>query len=74
MSTSVFGEPRKGVHAIRFMNIAVVDVLFTILFAVLIARVGSFSLAATLVGCFLAGVVAHRWFDVRTTVDRFLFP
>jgi hypothetical protein len=28
----------------------------------------------TILGLFLLGIALHRWFKVRTTVDKLLFP
>ena len=68
------GKPGEGVHA-HFLGIAVIDVLFTVILAYILHKVtGKFGFAAWLVISFAAGIVAHRYFCVRTTVDRFLFP
>ena len=72
-ASSIFGEPHKGIHAYRFMNIAIVDVVFTLLAAWLIAQSWHIPLVPVLFACFLAGIIAHRIFHVRTTVDRWLF-
>ena len=67
------GKPGEGVHA-HFFGIAVFDVLATILAAYVLHRVtGTLSLVAWLAIAFAAGVAAHRFFCVRTTVDRALF-
>ena len=67
---SIFGEPGTGAHSFRIFNIAVVDVVVTVLAAVLISRRHFWKV---LIALFVAGIVAHRLFCVRTTVDRMLF-
>ena len=70
----IFGKPREGAHAYRIFNLAVVDILATLLVGAVIAWVFSFPIAPTLVILFLLGILAHRLFCVRTTVDTLLFP
>lgn len=70
----ILGEPGKGVHSYRIMNIAVVDVLLTILVAFLISYFFKFNFWYTLIIFFLLGIVLHRLFCVRTTIDKLLFP
>jgi hypothetical protein len=67
------GVPGKGVHAYRFMGIAVVDLVLTVVAAAVIARLAGWSFAWTLGGLLVLGVGMHRLFCVRTTVDRLLF-
>lgn len=71
---NVFGEPGKGAHSYRIFNIAIVDVIFTILLVLLICWITKWRFWRTLVVTFLIGILAHRLFCVRTTVDKFLFP
>ena len=70
----MFGKPGKGVHSFRIFNIAVVDVLLTILVAYLISKMFHLRFDITLVVCFIVGIIAHRVFCVRTTIDKLLFP
>ena len=69
------GKVGEGVHSYRIFNIAIVDVLLTILLAYTIYRfVPGYNFILVLVACFAAGIVLHRLFCVRTTVDKALFP
>jgi hypothetical protein len=68
------GVPGKGGHSIRFGGIAVVDVIFTIIGAYIIAYLAHASFAWTAAGLFLLGIILHRLFCVRTTIDKLLFP
>jgi hypothetical protein len=78
---NLFGEPGTGVHSIRIFNIAVVDVLTTILLALFIHQfildkwlnIHTVSIWLVIGLCFLAGIIIHRLFCVRTTVDKLLF-
>ena len=71
---NLFGEPGTGPHSFRIFNIAIVDVLVTLLCAVIISKLFSFSLKWTTINLFISGIVIHRLFCVRTTVDKLLFP
>jgi len=68
------GEVGKGVHSYRIFNIAIVDVLLTILGAYIIHLfTPSYSFISILIFLFVLGVILHRIFCVRTTVDKILF-
>ena len=71
---NMLGKVGKGLHSYRFMNIAIVDVLFTIIGAfILHLWLPQYSYGVVLLVLFMLGIVMHRLFCVRTTVDRFLF-
>jgi len=68
----VFGKVGEGVHSYRLFNIAIVDVLATIISAYLISYVFSLSFIKTLILLFLLGIFFHWLFCVETTVNKFL--
>ena len=70
----IFGRPREGAHAYRIFDIAVVDVVATVFVAFLVARIFSLSFWKSLVVLFIIGILSHRAFCVRTTVDKWVFP
>ena len=70
---NMFGAPNTGLHSYRIFNIAIVDVVLTILAGFLISRYTNVSLAYAVGGMFIAGIIAHRGFCVRTTMDKLLF-
>ena len=71
---NMFGEPGTGAHSYRFFNIAVVDVILTVLAAYFFSWLTKYSFFYSLVTFFILGIIAHSAFCVRTTVDKFLFP
>ena len=71
---SYFGKPGEGVHSYRIFDIAYIDGIFTILVAWLISHFLRMSFGYTLVGLFLLGIVMHRVFCVRTTIDKLIWP
>lgn len=69
----LFGRPREGAHAYRLFDVAVVDVVATIVVAFIIARVFGFVFWKSLVALFLLGIISHRVFCVETTLDKLIF-
>jgi hypothetical protein len=70
----IFGKPSEGAHAYRLFDIAVVDVVATVIVAFIINRVFGFIFWKSLVVLFIVGIISHRLFCVRTTVDKWIFP
>lgn len=68
-----FGKPGEGAHSYRLFGVAIIDVLLTILIAFIITYFTGYKLIYTLIFMFLLGIVSHRMFCVRTTVDKILF-
>ena len=77
--SNIFGEPNTGVHSTRLFNIAIVDVIATFIAALFFYYLINYlfntniSYWTYLVILFLMGIIAHRIFCVKTTVDKFLF-
>ena len=71
---NILGKVGEGVHSVRFMGLAVVDVLFTILGAYLLSLIFHWDFWITLLIIFIVGIILHRLFCVRTTMDKLLFP
>ena len=69
----IFGRPREGAHAYRIFDIAVVDVAATVVVAFIIARIFGLVFWKSLIALFLVGIISHRMFCVRTTVDKLVF-
>ena len=69
----IIGLPGQGVHSYRIFNIAYVDVIVVLVAAMLLAWAMKWSYAKTIVGMFLLGIIVHREFDVKSTVDKLLF-
>ena len=71
---NIFGKVNTGIHSYRIFNISIVDVVFTIIGAYIIyfffPRYNYFYI---LLGLFILGIICHRIFCVRTTIDKLLF-
>ena len=71
---NALGVPGKGAHSVRLGGVAIVDVVLTLVCAYIISYYARASFAWTAAGFFLLGIILHRLFCVRTTIDRLLFP
>ena len=72
---NMFGKPNTGIHTYRLFNISIIDVLLTIILAWLIKHLilPSTEIVEILFICFMSGIIVHRIFCVRTTIDKLLF-
>ena len=71
---NALGKPGTGIHSIRFMGVAIMDVIMTIIGAALIAYFTKYSFFKVAIILFILGIILHRLFCVRSTVDKLLFP
>jgi len=69
----LIGKPGTGVHSIRFMGVAIVDVIVTLVGALLISYFTKKSFFVVAAILFILGIILHRLFCVRTTIDKLLF-
>lgn len=72
----MFGKPDEGIHAYRFGGVAILDVLGTLIAAWFIDSSGmasSYNYYQIAAALFVLGIIMHRVFCVRTTVDKLLF-
>jgi hypothetical protein len=70
----IFGKVGEGVHSYRIANIAIVDVILTILGAYILHIIfPNYTFTMILLVLFILGILLHRIFCVRTTVDKLLF-
>jgi hypothetical protein len=68
----IFGKPGTGVHSVRLFDIAVVDVVLTLIASHYIAKRYGFNFYETVFWMFVIGEVAHYIFCVDTKVMRIL--
>jgi len=70
---NILGVPGQGPHSYRIFNIAIVDVILTIILAYIISYLFKISFVKTSIILFILGILLHRLFCVRTTIDKLLF-
>ena len=74
---NMFGKLGEGIHSYRIADVAVLDFGVTFVAAYILYYFFLYKyypLSYVVIGLFLVGIVAHRFFCVRTTIDKFLFP
>ena len=73
--SDIFGEVGKGIHSYRMFDIALIDVIATMVGAYFIQKYfyPSKKYCTILFWLFVIGILSHRLFCVRTTIDKFLF-
>jgi hypothetical protein len=69
----MFGKPGTGAHSKRLFGVAIVDVIFTVIGAYIFARIFKTKFIKMLIILFIIGIIAHRLFCVRTTIDKLIF-
>ena len=70
----ILGKPNTGAHSYRIFNIAIVDVILTILLAYFINLIyPQYNFQKIVVFLFILGIILHRLFCVRTTIDKLVF-
>ncbi len=67
-----FGKVGEGVHSYRLFNIAIVDVIMTLLFAYFISIYFNFSFIKSTIFLFILGIFFHWLFCVNTTINKTL--
>jgi len=70
---NILGKPNTGIHSYKFYGISMGDVGLTILGAALISWLSNLNFFLILIILFLLGIILHRIFCVRTTVDKLIF-
>lgn len=72
INKDTFGRPGEGVHSIRFLNIAVVDLLLTIAVSYLLSIIFNTKLIYTFIIIFLIGQLAHFHYGVDTAFVKLI--
>lgn len=69
----IFGKPNEGAHSYRFLGIAIVDFLMTIIGAIIIAYYFKYDYIVTIIVTFIIGIIVHRIFCVDTALNSIIF-
>ena len=79
---NVLGKPNEGIHSYRIFNIAIIDVILTILLALILFYLGVYlklfnhniiAFIFVLLFIFILGVLLHYIFCVDTTINKKIF-
>lgn len=72
--SDIFGKVKSGIHSYRVFDIAIMDVILTIIGAFLLQLLfPTINFFVILLMLFVIGIGLHRLFCVRTTIDKLLF-
>jgi len=71
--SEIFGKPKQGVHSYRILDLAIADIIMTIIGAIIISLIFKINFFLTLIFLFLLGIVLHRLFCVNTTINKMIF-
>ena len=73
--SELFGKIGEGVHSYRIFDIAIIDVIMTVISGYLLHKYlfPNISVYLVIMILFILGIVSHRLFCVRTTIDKILF-
>lgn len=72
----VFGKEGEGVHSYRLFDIAIIDVIFTIIGAGLISYIFNLNVLDFIlitITLFIAGIILHYLFCVETTINKTIY-
>lgn len=73
--SNIFGKIKEGVHKYRLFDLAIADVIMTFIGAYFLQQVffKKYEYYQVLLGLFILGIILHRIFCVKTTIDKLLF-
>lgn len=70
----IFGKVNEGVHSIRIMNIAIVDVILTLVLAYIIQmKLPQYKLYNIFIILIILSIFIHKLFCVKTTLTNLVF-
>lgn len=69
---NIFGKPNTGIHKYRIGNVAAIDLILTILIALVITYFTKIPITLALIVLFILAIIIHFLFCVNTSVSKFL--
>lgn len=69
----IFGKEKTGIHKYRVFDIAIFDVLGTLMLAYVFSHLFKTSFLAMCVIMFVVAILIHRLFCVNTTINKMIF-
>lgn len=70
---NIFGKPKEGLHKYRLFNIAIVDVLMTLIAAYFFSKILNYNIIYCIIFLFILGIIMHKLFSVDTTINNIIF-
>ena len=69
----IFGKPKEGIHSYRLFNLAISDIVLTIIASYIISQITNFDYMNVLIITFIIGILLHKVFCVSTTINNIIF-
>lgn len=69
----IFGKPNQGAHSYRIFNIAIIDLIATIIGAYLFTYVFNIPFWFSFILFIVLAIFFHKIFCVDTTINKFIF-
>ncbi len=70
---NIFGKPGEGVHKFRILGVAAVDLILTVILAILLAKWMKWNIILVFVSLMILSVIVHKFFCVQTTLTKKIF-
>jgi len=70
---NLFGEPKTGIHSYRIFDLAIMDIIQTIIGGYIISIYFGYDKIKTIIWLFIIGILIHRIFCVNTTINKLIF-
>jgi Flp pilus assembly protein TadB len=70
----VFGKEKEGIHSYRVFNIAIVDLLATLVAAVIISLFAKVNVVLVFFVLMVLSVLLHKLFCVESTLTKTILP
>lgn len=71
--SDIFGKPNEKIHSVRLFGVAIIDVIFTIIAAYLLNMLIGDNFILILIILFICGIILHKLFCVKTTINNLIF-
>jgi len=68
----IFGIPDKGIHSYRFLDVALIDYILTIVMAAVLSKLTGMPFVISTILMFALGIILHAIFCVPTSAVRYL--
>lgn len=69
---NIFGKVGQGIHAIRFMNVSIIDYIMSIILSLILSFITSIPIDIMTILVFMVAIVSHILFGVKTSTIKYL--
>jgi uncharacterized membrane protein YcaP (DUF421 family) len=70
---NIFGAEKTGIHKYRIFNIAIFDLIGTIVIAFIFYKIFNINFFIILIILLFLAIIIHRLFCVNTTINKLIF-